>query len=175
MASDDVGINLEELLKLSLDAAGGAGPDACATEREQVFQILPRLFLASEFGGHGKIPNHFDKCRYINYELVDQPGEDISPAIRKGGFPSNAGTLTDREAHSCGATPQVGCSALRWRFWVRGRAYDTYVFSKCRRRPQRLAQSWPSIAAALEVKSELMQNTDTAGPAGAGVIDGYSR
>eukprot|EP00435_Cladocopium_sp_Y103_P061668 s1206_g23.t1 len=97
---------IEEVLKLSLDAAAGEHVDvSCAAEREQVFQILPGLFLGSEFGasnplvidscnirviinltsGHAKIPNQFEKCRYVNYELVDQPGEDIlSFAIREG-------------------------------------------------------------------------------------------
>ncbi|CAK9005489.1 unnamed protein product, partial [Durusdinium trenchii] len=72
----------------------------------QVFQILPGLYLGSQLGaskltvielcdislvlnltsGHAKIPNHFEeRCRYLNFEVVDQPGEDIlSHAIREG-------------------------------------------------------------------------------------------
>ncbi|CAJ1445765.1 unnamed protein product [Effrenium voratum] len=97
-------MDLEELLQSSLAEAGSCNA-ASALEGEQVFAVRPGLYLASEHGasnpqvmelcgiclvlnltsGQGKVPNHFSSCRYINYELVDQPGEDIlSRGIREG-------------------------------------------------------------------------------------------
>eukprot|EP00435_Cladocopium_sp_Y103_P062273 s1206_g23.t2 len=155
-------MSLQEVLKLSLDAAAGEHVDvSCAAEREQVFQILPGLFLGSEFGasnplvidscnirviinltsGHAKIPNQFEKCRYVNYELVDQPGEDIlSFAIREGVKELDCMEGTSRKLLSL----TDGCVVVAYVMCYEGRNLSQAVdhVTRCRGRRLRINPSF---------------------------------
>ena len=102
---------LEELLASSLLAAQGADGAAAPGEKlfeasERLFlatefgaaerSVVGRMGLVLNLtGGHGKVPNYFPECcrpgrggvsrgvsRYVNYELVDQPGENIGRVLR---------------------------------------------------------------------------------------------
>lgn len=95
------------LLQASLDAARHTPDDMTqASESELVFEIWQDVYLGTEHGaasqslmeelsiglvinitsGEHKVPNFFaPSVSYVNYELIDQPGEDIlTEAIRDG-------------------------------------------------------------------------------------------
>lgn len=151
-----------------------------------MFQILPGLFLGSEFGasnsfvinscnirviinltsGHAKIPNHFDKCRYVNYELVDQPGEDIlSHAIREGVKEIHS-ALQAKEpvmVHCSAALSRSATVVVAYVMCYEGKNLSQAVEHVTRRRGRRLRIN-PSFWMALAQWERELQDDDSAMP-----------
>lgn len=94
-------------VQASLEAARSVSEDQShASSEEQIFCIWDHLYLGTEFGatshsvfedcrigfvinltnGKKRVPNHFEEAAsYVNYELADQPGENIMRrGIREG-------------------------------------------------------------------------------------------